>query len=270
MGIPYAEVIGDPVAHSKSPAIHKFWLERLGLQGDYHATRVTEADLARYFAARRQDADWRGCNVTMPLKRAVQPFLDDIDEAAARIGAVNTIWRDRTGGLSGTNTDWRGVHFALGYPAQHHASAAVIGTGGGARAALEELRRAQVRRVILVSRSPEKANALLGDFSLDGGVQSLDQALVVDLIINASPLGMAGHPPLELDLSGLPSTATVMDMVYNPRETALLRRARALGLRTVDGLSMLIGQAASAFSCFFGQSSGDPFDTPALRERLAG
>jgi shikimate dehydrogenase len=268
MGSPYAEVIGDPIAHSKSPAIHKFWLETLGLPGDYRATRVTEAEVGDYFAVRRKDPDWRGCNVTMPLKMAVQAFLDRVDEPARRIGAVNTVTRNATGLLTGKNTDWQGVHFALDNEALAARNAAIIGTGGGARAALEEMRNSRVRNVALVSRSPDKAEALLADFGMDGDVRSLDAALETDLLINASPLGMAGHPPLEIDLSSLPPNAVVMDMVYNPRETALLRRARSRGLRTADGLSMLIGQAASAFTCFFGERPDNPFDTPALRERL--
>jgi shikimate dehydrogenase len=268
MGIPYAEVIGDPVAHSKSPVIHTFWLERLGLCGDYRATKVTQGELAEYFAARRQDRDWRGCNVTMPLKMAVQPLLDEMDDAASRIGAVNTVTRNEAGRLIGTNTDWQGVHVAVDTPRLAPGSAGIIGTGGGARAALEEMRRAHVAHVVLVSRSPDKAAALLRHFGLQGEVQSGNEAPGVDLLINASPLGMAGHPPLEIDLSRLARTATVMDMVYNPRETALLVRAREMGLRTVDGLSMLVGQAASAFAHFFGQGPGKPFDGPALRERL--
>lgn len=269
MGVPYAEVIGAPITHSRSPAIHTFWLETLGLRGDYRASRVTEAELAEYFAARRQDPDWRGCNVTMPLKTAVQPFLDDSDEAACRIGAVNTVRRDEAGRLTGMNTDWKGVHFAVDTSRLAPRSAALIGTGGGARAALEEMRRGRVPHVVLVSRSPDKAEALLRDFGLDGEVVTHGEALEVDVLINASPLGMAAHPPLEIDLTRLPASAIVMDMVYDPRETALLREARALGLRTVDGLTMLIGQAATAFCCFFGEMPGEPFDTPELRARLA-
>ncbi|HYD13450.1 MAG TPA: shikimate dehydrogenase [Allosphingosinicella sp.] len=265
MGIPYAEVIGDPVAHSKSPAIHRYWLDQLGIEGDYRTTRVTADELPDYLAARRDDPDWRGCNVTMPLKEDILSLLDT-NALTRRIGAVNTVVR-YDGMLTGTNTDWQGINLALDTARIDPERVAVIGAGGAARAALAEVRMQKVLHVILINRSPEKAAALLELFGLHGKVLPLGTAPDVDLLINASPLGMAGYPALDVDLSRLKADATVFDMVYHPLETPLLRDARGRGLKTVDGLSMLIHQASIAFTHFF-KVSPEPADSAELRERL--
>src|SRR3954468_1436768 len=139
MGVPYAEVIGDPIAHSKSPVIHKFWLEKLGMEGDYRRAQVKTGELESYFESRRNDPDWRGCNVTMPHKSDVASFMDDVDPSARRIGAVNTVKRfDQK--LVGLNTDWIGLNLALGEHSAAGKDVVLIGAGGAARAALEELR----------------------------------------------------------------------------------------------------------------------------------
>jgi shikimate dehydrogenase len=267
MGIPYAEIIGDPVAHSKSPAIHAFWLERMGLEGDYRRRRVRPGELGAYFEARRRDPDWRGCNVTMPLKQAAVAHVDRLAPTARRIEAVNTIVAE-DGELIGHNTDWQGVNLALGDWRAEMKEVVLIGAGGAARAALEELRQAHPKRLLVMNRTPGKAAALLDHFGLEGETGPIGDPPAADLLINASPLGMDGCPPLILDLSALPRHAIVFDMVYLPLETALLQAARARGLRTIDGLAMLICQAAAAFALFFGQAP-ESGDTPALRERLA-
>ncbi len=226
----YAEVIGDPIAHSKSPAIHNFWLQKLGLQADYRATLVT--DLDAYFASRRDDPDWRGCNVTAPHKLAAIPFLDE----ASPIGAVNCILREHDR-LIGLNTDVDGIVEALA--GANRAKVVLIGNGGAAKAACEAL--ADAGEFVNITR------------------QNIDDAGLIagaTLIVNATPLGMAHAAPMpEALLAALPSAApdaTVLDMVYQPLDTPLLQGARAAGLRTVDGLAMLIGQARRAFRLFFG------------------
>lgn len=265
MGIPYAEVIGDPIAQSKSPVIHKFWLEKLGIEGDYRATRVTLAELPDYFEARRHDPDWRGCNVTMPLKEEAFALLDT-NRFTQRIGAVNTVVRfDEV--LTGTNTDWQGINLALDTHRLDPERVAIIGAGGAARAALADMKMQGVAHVILINRSLEKAGALLDLFGLSGEVAPFGAAPEVDLLINASPLGMTGHPSLDIDLSRLKAGATVFDMVYHPLETPLLAEARRRGLKTVDGLSMLIHQASMAFTHFF-EVSPEPADTSELRALL--
>jgi shikimate dehydrogenase len=264
---PYAEVIGDPIAQSKSPAIHGFWLAALGLFGDYRRAHVTAEGLSDYIAERRADADWRGCNVTMPHKQSVIPLLDRLDASAERIGAVNTILRGADGALTGYNTDAAGFLEPLQpFLRQQHLfrMARVLGTGGAARAIVSALVD-EGFVLVLAGRDTGKAEALLvelapgehhvaaldhfatpTDFAFD------DRAGCLDLIVNATSLGMAGQPPLAFDLSHAPPGSIAYDIVTAPLDTPFLRQARAAGLRTVDGLEMLIGQAAVAFRLFFG------------------
>lgn len=268
MGIPYAEVIGDPVAHSRSPLIHRFWLRQMNMVADYRSTRVRTGELADYLAMRRSDPDWRGCNVTMPFKEAIAGHLDTIDPLTRRIGAVNTVINHPTGLLMGTNTDLVGAHFALGDAAPAGKKVVLLGAGGAARAVLEELRQAGASHVTILNRTEDKARHLLASSGLDGETGPIGGAPAGDLLINATSLGMEGRPPLDLDLSALHPGATVVDLVYHPLETSLLAEARRRGLRTVDGLTMLIWQASMAFTHFFREPPPDP-EAPELRELLA-
>ena len=265
----YAEVIGDPIAQSKSPAIHNYWLGQLGLQAEYRACRVSPGDLDEYIATRRTDPAWRGCNVTMPLKLAVPPLLDRLELGAELVGAVNTVAVGRGGRLLGANTDGAGflepLRAELGRTHLFR-MARVLGTGGAARAIVAALAEHQFT-IVLAGRDPEKAAALLAEIDPDGEHHAIDlahfavptdfpfddRAGCLDLIVNASPLGMAGMPELRFDFSHAPPGSIAYDIVTHPRDTAFLQAARAAGLHTVDGLSMLIGQAAAAFARFFGQ-----------------
>jgi shikimate dehydrogenase len=268
MGVPYAEVIGDPIAHSKSPIIHRFWLRQMRLVGDYRAARVRPEELPDYLATRRADPDWRGCNVTMPCKQAIAEHLDDIDPVARRIGAVNTVINHATGLLIGTNTDFQGAHFALSDSAPAGKKAVLLGAGGAARAVLEELRQAKVSRVAILNRTEDKARQLLDSFGIEGQVGPIAGSPTADLLINATSLGMEGQPPLDIDLSALHLGATVFDLVYHPVNTPLLIEARRRGLRTVDGLAMLASQASMAFTYFFGEPPPQA-DSAELRELLS-
>jgi len=251
-GTPYAEVIGDPIAHSKSPLIHGFWLNALGMEAEYRACHVTPEGLGDYIAARRDDPLWRGCNVTIPHKIAVMEHVADPGGVRSSIGAMNTIARDEKGALIGTNTDAGGFYAPLGQSDFSGADVAVIGAGGAARAVLFALSRMDVGSVTIHARNALKAMGLLASFGLKGQVRGMADALgEVDLLVNTSPLGMKGFDPLVVDLDPLPDGALVYDIVYNPLETGLLKAARARGLETVDGLDMLIGQAALAFEIFF-------------------
>ena len=251
--MPYAEVIGDPIAHSKSPKIHRFWLDKLGLQGDYRIAHVTAAGLADYIASRRLDGDWRGCNVTIPHKIAVMDHVGDPGGVRASIGAMNTVLRDRDGALTGTNTDAGGFYTPIAGLPLDGKPVAVVGTGGAAHAVLFALSRISVGSVTLLARNPLKGAALLARFGLKGQVQLPGAPLPpVALLVQTTPLGMTGQPPLDLDLKPLPANAVVYDIVYEPLITPLLAAATARGLETVDGLEMLIGQAALAFELFFG------------------
>ena len=250
---PYAEVIGDPISHSKSPLIHKFWLDALGIVGDYRRAHIKPDALAAYIEQRRADPDWRGCNVTIPHKVAVMDLVDDPGDIRGTIGAMNTVIRQQDGALIGTNTDAAGFYAPLAELDLDGAPVAVVGAGGAARAVLFALARANVGSVTILNRSPLKAMGLLATFGLKGEVVALDAPLPpAALLVNSSSLGMTGHPPLDLDLSPLPDDAIVYDLVYAPLQTGLLQAAVARGLDTVDGLDMLIGQAALAFELFFG------------------
>lgn len=279
----YAEVIGDPIAQSKSPAIHRFWIDRLGLDADYRAARIESAELGAYLAERRDDPAWRGCNVTMPHKQAIRAALDRLDPLAKRVGAVNTVVRARDGSLVGRNTDVAGFLEPLRseLAASHYfRMARVLGTGGAARAVVAGL--AQERfTLVLAGRDPDKARAILAELD-PGGAHHVapldhfakatefefdDRAGCCDLVVNASPLGMRGQPPLAFDWSHAPPGSIAYDIVTDPLETDFLRRARAAGFRTVDGLSMLIGQAAAAFAHFFGVKPPREHDAE-LRTRL--
>ena len=290
MSVPYAEVIGDPIAQSKSPAIHGYWLGELGLEAEYRACRVAPDGLEAYLRERRADPDWRGCNVTMPLKQAIIPLLDRLELGAEMVGAVNTVSRrDRAGGLSalvGSNTDGAGFLEPLRARldrSHHYRMARVMGTGGAARAIVAALAE-QGFTIVLAGRDTGKAKDLLDaidpegehhvaplshfadptDFAFD------DREGCLDLVVNASALGMAGHPPLAFDFSHAPPGSIAYDIVTHPLDTAFLQQARAAGFATLDGLNMLIGQAAVAFEKFFGRKPPRADGDAALRALLAG
>ena len=265
--IAYAEVIGDPIAQSKSPAIHGFWLRQLGIEADYRATRVEADGLGDFLARRRVDPEWRGCNVTMPHKQAIVAHLDRLDPLAEMIGAVNTVVAEN-GALVGYNTDAGGFLEPLARElAETHyfRMARVLGTGGAARAIVAALAREKFV-IVLAGRDTGKAQALLDELDPAGEHHAVDLAHFadptdfafddregcLDLIVNASPLGMRGQPPLAFDWSHAPPGAMAYDIVTDPVDTAFLAGASAAGHRTIDGLAMLIGQAALAFEKFFG------------------
>lgn len=249
---PFAEVIGDPISHSKSPAIHGFWLKALGIEADYRAVHVTPDGLAAYFDSRRGDANWRGCNITIPHKQAALDWVEDRGGVRETIGAINTVIRDGDA-LIGTNTDAGGFYAPIAGLDLDGAQAVVIGAGGAARAVLFALSRLGIGKVTIQNRNVLKAAALLSSFGLKGDARPLGSPLpAAALVVNTSSLGMNGYPPLDLDLSPLPEDAVVYDIVYAPLETGLLAQARDRELHTVDGLDMLIGQAALAFELFFG------------------
>jgi shikimate dehydrogenase len=224
--------------------------------------------LAQYLAERREDPDWRGCNVTMPHKQAIVPLLDRLEIGAEMVGAVNTVTPRRQTFLTGCNTDGAGFLEPLRRDlAGTHLfrMARVLGTGGAARAIVAALAE-EGFVVVLAGRDPTKARALLDAIDPEGEHHAVDLAHFadptdfpfddrrgcLDLIVNASPLGMAGQPPLRFDFSHAPPGSVAYDIVTHPLETEFLTAARAAGFRTIDGLAMLIGQAAVAFEKFFG------------------
>ena len=247
MGRPYAEVIGDPIAHSKSPAIHNFWLAKLGIDAEYRACHMRPDELEEYLARRRGDSNWRGCNVTMPHKQAVIPLLHSVDEPAAFVGAVNTIWPVSNGLQIGSNTDVAGFLEPLEGVLQkthYFRMARILGTGGAARAIVRALADRNFV-IVLAGRDPAKAEALLAGLDPGGEHHAIELAHFApptdfafddregccDLVVNASPLGMRGQPPLAFDWSHAPPGAIAYDIVTDPVETAFLQAARASGTR---------------------------------------
>jgi shikimate dehydrogenase len=285
MTAPHAEVIGDPIAQSKSPLLHGFWLERLGIEGGYGRRQVAADALGAYLAERRTDPDWRGCNVTLPHKQAIMPLLDAIDPLAERIGAVNTVVAE-DGRLTGYNSDAPGFLEPLApWLRQRHLlrTARILGTGGAARAIAHAL-WSEGFILIIAGRDLGKAEALAAEFdaahvhacTLDTFAQRIDfdwgeAGDRLDLVVNATALGMVGKPPLPIDFSNVPPGAIVYDAVYAPLETPLLAQAAARGHAVIGGLAMLIGQGRIAFRRFFGaEPPSDPASEAELLRRLTG
>jgi shikimate dehydrogenase len=261
---PAAGVIGWPVAHSKSPFIHRFWLEALGLDGDYGRFPVHPDQLGAAIRA-LPALGLRGVNVTVPHKQAVLPFLDSIDPAAAAIGAVNTVVVE-DGRLAGYNSDAAGflepVRQHLRARALQPGAALILGAGGAARAIAHAL-AGDGFTVHVVNRDPARARALVRAVGGAGDGPDARYALAaharprvvrdgLSLLINTTTLGMCGAPPLPIALDEVAAGTLVYDIVYTPLETPLLAEARRRGLPTIDGLAMLIGQAAIAFGLFYG------------------
>lgn len=267
-----AGVIGWPIEHSLSPRLHGFWLNRYKIDGAYIALPVRPADLKETLRILPR-IGFRGVNVTVPHKEAALDAMDEVEPLARTIGAVNTVIVRPDGTLLGRNTDAYGFleNLCEGAPHWHapHKPALVIGAGGAARAICVALLDAGVPEIYLVNRTALRAKELaekLGEEVI--AVRWDDHGLAMakaSLVVNATTLGMKGEPEINLDLSRLPQSAVVTDVVYNPLETPLLASARKRGNVTVDGLGMLIHQARPGFEAWFGTA---PEPSVELREYL--
>jgi shikimate dehydrogenase len=264
-------VVGHPVAHSRSPLLHGYWLKTLGIAGAYDRADVTEADFPGFLRQLRTRG-YVGANITVPHKEAAFRLTDRQDDAAQAIGAINTVWYDH-GRLVGGNTDAYGflAHLDASIPRWHESvrRAVVLGAGGAARAVVHALRGCGAE-IALVNRTMARAQDLAAHFgegvsasSPDGLPHLLGRA---DLLVNTTSLGMAGKPPLDLDLSPLNPSAIVYDIVYVPLETEFLRAAKQRGHRTVDGLGMLLHQAVPGFARWFGVTPSVTSELKALVE----
>lgn len=266
-----AFVIGHPIAHSRSPLIHGTWLAEHDIDGSYEAIDVAPADLPAFFE-RLRSGEFAGGNVTIPHKEAVFALCDSVDDLARTIGAVNTLVV-RDGKVHGTNTDYLGFLGNLDANApgwfDGPNDAMIIGAGGAARAVLVALRRRNGGKVHVLNRTLKNAQTLVeeidGPFSAHGFEDFATLAPRIGLVVNTSSIGMHGTRFDWFDMSLLPKTALVTDIVYTPLETPLLAEARAHGLRTVDGLGMLLHQAVPGFEAWFGIR---PEVTPQLRDRV--
>ena len=273
-----AGVMGWPVAHSRSPRLHGFWLDHYGIDGAYVPMAVRPERVVDAVRA-LSTLGFAGCNLTVPHKELVLPALDRIDPLARRIGAVNTVVVAPDGSLDGYNTDAFGFLESLrGAAPEWRAAAgpaAIIGAGGAVRAIVVALQDAGVPEIRIVNRTRARAEALAADLGAAGfgaitvadwadRARSLD---AVNLLVNGTTQGMHGEPALDLDLSALPPAALVADIVYVPLITPLLAAATARGNPTVDGLGMLLHQARPGFERWFGRS---PEVTPELRQFVLG
>jgi shikimate dehydrogenase len=259
-------LIGWPAAHSRSPLIHHYWLRTLGIEGGYNIEAVPPEGFAE-FVLRLAAHGFVGANVTIPHKERALA-LSVPDGRARAVGAANTLWYDG-GELRSTNSDIEGFINNLDAAApgwDGAGEALVLGAGGAARAVVFGLIDRGIKRVHLANRTLDRARVLADQFgaSVDPVAWDAigDRLPGAGLLVNSTSLGMHGQPPLEIDLRPLPADAVVADLVYVPLETALLAAARARGLRTADGLGMLLHQAVRGFELWFGQR---PQVTPELR-----
>lgn len=254
--VPLAAVIGYPAAHSRSPRLHAHWLQRYGIAGYYVPLQIAPADLAEALVLLPR-LGFRGANVTLPHKEAALGLAAETTPEARRIGAANTIVFTETGFLA-DNTDAHG--FARNIldhrPGWRPRTVAVIGAGGAARAVLAALIDRGASEIRLTNRTTERAERLAEEFGPEVRPirwQAREEMLAgCDTLVNATSLGMAGKPGLDLAVDALPGDAVVNDLVYTPLETPLLAAARARGNVTVDGLGMLLHQAVPGFERWFG------------------
>lgn len=272
-GPPRAFVCGHPIAHSRSPRIHGHWLRSHGIAGSYEAIDVPPEGFASFVQDIRAGR-YIGGNVTIPHKEAAFLAVDRRDGAAEEIGAVNTLWVEN-GLLCGSNTDAHGFAANLDDRApgwdRHDRPAVVLGAGGAARAVLYTLRQRGFQDVRILNRTVARAEALASQFGPAfnaHGLDAADERLVgAGLVVNTTAAGMHGEPELPVDLGFLPDDALVTDIVYVPLQTPLLAAADRRGLKTVDGLGMLLHQAVPGFERWFGIR---PEVTPELRALVVG
>ncbi|WP_299381114.1 shikimate dehydrogenase [uncultured Kiloniella sp.] len=257
-----AGVIGWPISHSKSPRLHGYWLEALGIDGTYLPLAIEPENFETALKGLMYSG-FGGVNITVPHKEAALAFCDEVDPLAKRIGAVNTIVFK--GGRSyGSNTDAFGFIENLRQSAENldfsTAKTVVLGAGGASRGVIVALQDAGVKNIILLNRTRERAEVLAADLSsgADGMITVADWddrndvLNGCDLLVNTTSLGMAGQPPLALSLDKLPKSCVVTDIVYAPLITPLLGMAEKRGNKIVDGLGMLLHQARPGFEAWFG------------------
>lgn len=251
-------IIGHPVTYSRSPLLHGYWIKAHGLEGSYGREDIAPDAIDNFFAGFKS-SHYAGGNVTAPHKEVAFNAVDEADDTARALGAVNTLWREE-GRLMGSNTDVHGfmANLDAGAPGWFDSArpAVVLGAGGAARAILHGLLERGVPHIHLANRTLDKARRLADLFGARVTPMALDHVAgplaETGLVVNTTTLGMKGHPALDLDLSRAPADAVVTDAVYVPLETPLLKAARARDLRCVDGLGMLLHQGVPGFERWFG------------------
>jgi shikimate dehydrogenase len=269
-----AGVMGWPIAHSLSPVLHGYWLDELKIDGALVPLAVPREDFARVIGG-LQRAGFRGVNVTVPHKEAAFALAHSCDAAAKAAGAANLLVFHQGGRIEGRNTDTAGLTESLreAMGSLQGRTVMLLGAGGAARGAVLALEDLGAAKLHILNRHADKAAMLARSLQplvkceiMAGGLEDWDKAAATaDLLVNATSAGMKGNPPLPLDLARLRGAAAVLDIVYNPLETELLKQAKARGHATIDGLGMLMHQAVPSFQAFFGVR---PSVTAGLRARL--
>jgi shikimate dehydrogenase len=269
----HACVIGWPIEHSRSPLIHGYWLERYKIDGSY-TKRAVPVDDIETFLASLAEYGFAGCNVTIPHKEAAFRAAAERDPSAIAVGAANTLWLDESGRLNAANTDTYGYMTYLAHQAddwgRRDAPISILGAGGAARAIIYGFLEAGVSEIRVFNRSMERAGALAQDFGPRVKALPWDQrshaSTEATVLVNTTSVGLKGAGDLGMDFTDFHPDCIVSDIVYVPLETGLIRDARRHGLRTVDGLGMLLHQAVPGFEKWFGVR---PEVTTELYERIA-
>ena len=253
-----AAVIGHPIAHSKSPRIHNFWMGQYNISASYTAVDVAPTESDVKIPQLLVDENLAGFNITLPHKERIISFCDALTADAKAIGAVNTVYKDDAGRIIGTNTDaygfWQNIVAAYHDFSVTGDKVCVLGAGGAARAVIYALKQQGASQIVICNRTHEKAQKLADEFGCDVCDWEDYARLLADckLLVNTTSLGMSGQPPLEIDLSALPQDALVNDIVYAPLQTELLQKAAARGNKYVQGIGMLLYQAQKAFQYWYG------------------
>lgn len=253
-----AGVVGDPIAHSMSPMIHRAWIDAAGIDAAYDAIHVTPPHFPDFIEGLRGGAEIAGLNVTLPHKEAALVLADDSEEVARQAGAANLLLFRADGRIEARNTDGIGLLAAFAEQAPdldlRSGPVVLLGAGGAAKGAAAALVAHGAPQVRVVNRTLARAEEIAAAMPRIAAYALADAALAFEgaaAVINATSAGLAGSGDLDLPLDALPAEAVLMDMVYKPLKTPLMERAEARGLRTVDGLAMLIGQAAPSFEAFY-------------------
>lgn len=267
-----AGVIGDPISHSKSPILHQYWLEKNAINGHYIPLRVQKTDL-KLVLKTLPKIGFSGINVTVPHKESVLKIADEITQRAKQIGSANTLTFLPDGGFKADNTDGYGFLKNLEENdttwSPLSSKVLIIGAGGASRAVISTLLNSGVSKIAITNRTHERAKKLEEYFEQKVKVVKWDEKeqflKKINTLVNTTSLGMLGNKNLELSLSSINKETTVLDLVYNPIKTTLLRDAEKYGCKIIDGLGMLLHQATPGFKTWFGV---DPIITSEIRKRI--
>lgn len=266
-----AAVIGHPIGHSLSPLIHEYWIKERRIAGEYRAHDVKPEELGKRLKDFVRDG-YAGINITLPHKENILPLCDDLSLAVQAIGAANTlVFANKKIYADNTDADGFADHLLETMPDHEFGTAIILGAGGAARAIVFALKNLGVEFFTIHNRDVARAEKLLDELGVSGVAVPLTEKFEsADILVNCTSLGMTGQPELKIDLAPLDKKTVVADIVYKPLKTPLLRQAEKRGHPVVDGLGMLIHQAAAAFEQFYGEEAGEMVKLREILERKLG